>query len=180
MIDHIKRLIEQKPVGSLDVEIVLKPHKVKDQLVKTIINRNMVNPHIMLIESSYGDYKSYDQRQILELKKQRKRYLKRLIKENHVVSNPTQSVFILKTLGKMLQLYNKTPHIVENLTADQIDLISKKSYYHLKENRLQGRLGKTSQPVQLLAERLQDLLNDLKERVTSVTIKTTHGRPLKL
>lgn len=175
--EKINQVLEKSKVGSLDIEVILKPSKIKDDPVKVINHKNIVNEKILFIDcdSKISGDKSYEGKELL---KKGKKVLKKLVRENYTVSVPSNGSFILKNFGKILQLYHKTPNLITGV--QELEQVKRKGYYRVKNLRLQGRIGKISESKELLIERVNQVISEYKDRISRVFIKNTQGPVVKI
>ena len=179
----LKEPIQSLKEQSVALQLYLKPMAKVEKKVILVCNHNSVfNPNLLFldldpkVENFY--YKTYDLDSFLKLTKKE---IKKFIKTYSLITIPGNSSKILKNLGKKLQCFNKTPIFVTG--TPNLKELECKHFIKVESNLVQSKLGSSTLDLNLLNERIGDLIETLKNKNYEVLkgfVKTTQGKKIWL
>lgn len=174
---------ESKDWQSVDFQFNLVPPKLPEKSTSfTCVHRNVFTERLLFVDMELPktpkeSYLMMSFNELLEVKESKKKYFKRLMRDYTLVSTPSNASRILKSIGKILQRYNKTPILTVN-TAE-VSVHQRKQYVRLEEKRMQGKLGNVREESSILEERLNSLSEGVRTRgyvIKKILLKSSQGR----
>jgi len=121
--------------------------------------------------------------QKLKVKKER-RNLKRLVKENLVVSKQTNALYLLQKLSNILSVAYKAPILVKDCSdLKELKKQTNKSFYRAYPKLLVGKIGRSDQSLENLKKILKTVIQKVEEKgntVNTLRLKTTQSPTYKI
>lgn len=129
---------------------------------------------------------NYTLKNLLQLKAEKNRTFKKLIKNYQVITVNTKAGLVLKSLSKLLVKNGKTPNIVDEQKINQpnnnyLDQLANKTNLNIKSEVITKKIGSLSQDLSTIESRIESVLTYLKTQdyvVKKVQLKSTRS-PLK-
>ena len=193
----------KKGTASLSVDLVLKQKKVSKNEKKTstdlVLTCNFKDHHNKLLfinmsdtfEHQIKNYEGlnasllsfYNLSEIVELKKENKQKLKKMLKSSTVCTNTDSILAVSKALGRQMTYSKKQITVVSGLSSTIIEDLKTKTQIKILKNNAQFKLGDVHEKnLEVLCSRYNAIFSVLEQKglqIQSLSYKTMQGEIIK-